>query len=863
MPTTTDRLSQLRASAEDFTGVEFVQVVDKCDQRVLRIYFVTDTLELRPPFEPVGDVTVIPEPLVPGDIRIYSPRSEARDVVLDPNAANMQWVEDVAASRRYLEILVREPGTFTEYRLFIDDARIDRAFNDVVFSFKVGCDDDLDCAEAARECVPPERVDFNVDYMARDFVSFRNALLDFAAQRYPDWQLPREADVGVMFLEILSAVGDEMSYVQDRINREAYLETATERRSLRKKARLVDHEIHDGRMASTTLELTVVQDEQENKAVAEGSVVWALAEASNPIAFEIGRPLSERDTSPKNYLVDELWNRGNFTPYCFDDDDACLEPGATTLYVRNDPEGLDNPGGILFDALSAEEWGDGRLLLLRDIPADAAEVERLHLVRVTSVELTTDELFGIDLARIEWDDADALPFFIPLDELDLSGNLVPATAGETLTASFRLGPLQVADADDVLQAVEREGPLYSDADPSLLERRDPCDEGDVDPSSRSPIYLLSLPGTEDNGLAFADPEDDLRATVPEIVVHPDGESDDPWSFARTLLGCPEDAEAYTLEDGSWRRVAGYWRGGEEYVHRDYASGAGFTVRFGDGEFARLPPADSLFHVNYRLGGGARANLPAGAVSAVSIPNQDPPQVGALDGLVETLGNPFPITNGVDPESPEQIKMLTPAAYQAETLFAVRPEDYGAQAEKLEFVQRAQGSLRWTGSWLSVTTSIDPADSFELSPGRRTVVENLLDCRRQAGRQVIVADPRYINLDLRVTVCVSRNAYPAHVETMILEALFGKAGARAITGFFDPDNFTFGSPLRRGALEAAIAAVDGVDAVMGIEIRIHGVTDFEAFDALTFEFGADELLRLENLASRPERGSLGLTLTGGA
>ena len=48
----------------------------------------------------------------------------------------------------------------------------------------------------------------------------------------------------------MAALGDEFSYLQDRHNREAYLETATERRSLRKKARLLDYEIHDGRMAS-------------------------------------------------------------------------------------------------------------------------------------------------------------------------------------------------------------------------------------------------------------------------------------------------------------------------------------------------------------------------------------------------------------------------------------------------------------------------------------------------------------------------------------------------------------------------------------------------------------------------------------
>jgi hypothetical protein len=856
MPTTTDRLSQLRSRAEDFTGVEFVQVVDKCDQRVLRIYFLTDTLALRPPFEPVAD-PVVPGPLTPGDIRIYSPRGEAPDVLLDPDPAHMQWAEDAAASRRYLEIVVQQPGSFTDYRLKIDDARIDRVYNDVAFSFKVGCDDDLDCAEPEAECTPPEPVDFPVDYLARDFVSLRNALLDFAAQRYPNWQLPKEADVGVMFLEVMAALGDELSYVQDRMNREAYLETATERRSLRHKARLVDHEIHDGRMASTVLELTVADG---TVSVTGGATVWALVEGGAPIAFEIGNGMKDRGV---NFAVNALWNPGNFTPYSFDDDHACLEPGATSLYVRNDPAGLDNPSGALFDAAAASLWSEGRLLLLRDKAADASEIERLHLVHVTEVELIEDELFGIALACIRWDEQDALPFHLPLEDLELSGNLVPATAGEARTASFRLGPLEDADPDGVLQAVERQGPLYSDADPSLLERRDPCEDKTIDPSARSPVYLLSLPGTDEQGLAFADPLDDLRATVPELLVYPDGEADDPWDFQRSLLLCDGDEQVYTLEDGTWWRIASYWRSGEEYVHRDYASGAGYTIRFGDGEFGRLPPRDALFHVEYRLGSGTLANLPVGAVSALSIPNQSPPHVGPLVGLVEAVRNPFPISSGVDPETSSQIKLLTPEAYQAETLFAVRPEDYGAQAEKLDFVQRAQGTFRWTGSWLSATTAIDPVGAFELSSERREIVENLLNCRRQAGRDVIIADPKYVNLDLRITVCVDRASFPAQVKVRVLDALFGRLGPPRLRGFFDPDNFTFGTPLRRAALEAKIVAVGGVEAVMGMEIRIHGVTDFEPFDSLTFEVAADQLIRLENLRLHPERGSLSLTMAGGA
>ena len=218
---------------------------------------------------------------------------------------------------------------------------------------------------------------------------------------------------------------------------------------------------------------------------------------------------------------------------------------------------------------------------------------------------------------------------------------------------------------------------------------------------------------------------------------------------------------------------------------------------------------------------------------------------------------------MDPESASDIRMLTPEAFQAETFFAVRPEDYGTQAEKLSFVQRAQGTFRWTGSWLSVITAVDPKDAFELSPDRRSQVEALLNCRRQAGREVIVKDPNFVNLDLAISICASRYAFAGQVQRRVAEALFGRPATLAPTGFFDPDNFTFGTPLRRSALEAAIMAVEGVDAVTGIQIRRHGVTEFKPFTAMAFTVADDELIRVENSALRPERGIVTLDVEGGA
>jgi len=60
----------------------------------------------------------------------------------------------------------------------------------------------------------------------------------------------------MMIAEVMAALGDELSYVQDRDALEAYLETATQRRSLRHHARRVDYDLFDGRAARTWLDLT-------------------------------------------------------------------------------------------------------------------------------------------------------------------------------------------------------------------------------------------------------------------------------------------------------------------------------------------------------------------------------------------------------------------------------------------------------------------------------------------------------------------------------------------------------------------------------------------------------------------------------
>jgi hypothetical protein len=442
-----------------------------------------------------------------------------------------------------------------------------------------------------------------------------------------------------------------------------------------------------------------------------------------------------------------------------------------------------------------------------------------------------------------------------LRDIVVRGNIVPATAGETITEFFVIGEneaLAIAPKirDDrgaevkVHKAVERQGPLDDIA------------------YQRSVTFLYSLKETEARGLGWLG---ELRDARPEVELQEVKVVADPatkgvilqpfgvWQWQRTLLDARDFEDVFTLDDGTWRRIIGFRRIGEVIEHVDYASGSGFTIRFGDGEFGRTPPNETVFRVRYRTGPGTKANLPADTV--VNLRNPEDETQADLAAVLDAVTNPLPITNGIDPEDAAVIKQIAPEAFRAVTFRAVRPEDYAEIAERLPGVQRAGARFRWTGSWLSAFVTADPLGAFELSPERRTELENLMDCVHQAGREVFVRNPHFANIDLEITICVEPFAYAGQVKARVLEALVGRKGVRPTKGFFDPDNFTFGTPLRRAALEATIQDVAGVRGVEKMRIRARGITELRDFKELTFNVGHDQVIRLQNDPLFPERGSL--------
>src|SRR5215218_113000 len=94
-----------------------------------------------------------------------------------------------------------------------------------------------------------------VDYVTKDYAGFRQAMLGQAPLLLPSWTDRNESDFGVVLIELFAYVADLLSYYQDRVANEAYLPSATQRRSVADLLRLIDYQIDPGLAATVHLHL--------------------------------------------------------------------------------------------------------------------------------------------------------------------------------------------------------------------------------------------------------------------------------------------------------------------------------------------------------------------------------------------------------------------------------------------------------------------------------------------------------------------------------------------------------------------------------------------------------------------------------
>ncbi len=773
-----------------------------------------------------------------------------------------------APQPRVLRVKVAAPGDFSDYtlRLVKPDTdqppdHIDRQLAAIRFNFKAACRGDFDCAAAAAAPCPPDTTPPPpLNYLARDYASFRQLMLDRLALNVPGWAERNEADLGLVLVDLLAYVADRLAYEQDAVATEAYLGTARLRSSVRRHARLVDYPMHDGCNARSFVQL---------RAAAGVSGVAVHARVLSGGRYRPTQLITRCAGLPARLVIDSpahqaalargpqvfelmhdltLFAAHNDMPfYTWGARECCLPRGATRASLRGHFPGLKQ-GDVLILA-EARNPDDGS-------PANADPARR-HAVRlVAPPQLTSDPLGGrfkpqpddsaVPVTDIEWHPRDALPFALTLssrrgtayfDDLALAhGNIVLADHG--LSAFAALPP--VPAANPVLKSVAAAG-------------RPPCGEA---PANTRPQHARFRPRLPTDGQAITQPitqasplpggqlpdaardalDQDIRQAIAQVVLVADGS---PWQARRDLLASSPQDTAFVVEieaDGS------AW------------------LRFGDGEFGRHPTAGTLFEATLRLGNGSAGNLGAGIRPAESplfhLASVEAPPV-------EAVWNPLPARGGVEPESIESVRQRAPSAIAGDIQRAVTPADYALLAQREDTsLQRAAASLRWTGSWRTVFLTADRHGGADVDQDFENTLIARLEPYRLAGHDLEVDAPRYVPLELALTVCVKPEHQRSHVEAALRAQLGSRLLPDGRRGVFHPDQLSFGQTLYLSPVQATALGVEGVDSIVVERFRRQGQPATDGAAAGCLHFARNEIPRLDDDRNYPDRGALALTLTGG-
>lgn len=862
----TDRDRRDKARKSELNGIDFVEVGD--GQTEILVYFLGRA----------------PEWIEPRYVRIEGGRRERDIRILDLRVERSDEVDDV------MTLIVDRPGDFSTYRLCIlgrdEDgnpvaeapADFDPRYACIDFSFKASCPSDLDCAEPVG-CPPPNFTEPDIDYLAKDFASFRRLMLDRLSLTLPDWRERHAPDMMVTLVELLAYVGDHLSYHQDSVGAEAFLATARQRTSVARHCRLVDYRLHEGCNARTWIVFEISEPELE---LAAEDLIFVTAWPGRPGAMmKLEDPAADPPDSCIAFQPRLADGQLRFTVHAsrnaihfhdWGEEECCLPAGATRATLRDpgvipSPEAgaeeergsycpsREPPADVRVD-VSDGRWhrlglAPGQVLVFEEqlgprtgLAADADPSHR-HAVRLTRATPSLDPLSGTLLYEIEWCAEDALPFPLCLSARrdpphcdligDVSiarGNVVLADAGVLRAEGLDRVPVrQVAarcaddcDAAEEIQLPGRYRPRLNHFDVTFA-------------ASYSPV-IPPLGGCRAAAAATA-LDQDPRDCVPEVILSSslaggDG-GDHGWRPQRDLLGSgPEDRHFVVEVDDE--RLA--W------------------LRFGDGVNGRAPAADESFRAVYRTGGGPTGNVAPEAIAQIVFRRNFP------DGAQVRIRNPLPARGGTPPESAARAKLRAPHHFRNRLERAVAPADYATivMRDFPALVQRAAAHLRSTGAAVEIQVAID-AFGGEPDPSLLRLLEQHLERYRRIGHDVRVVPARPVSLLVELIVCVRPSFLRAHVKAA-LQKILGAGSWPGGRGFFHPDAMSFGDRITLSRIAAAAHRVEGVASVVVTRLERRDLGPNGEVEAGELVLRRFEVACLHNDPRFPENGVLKLDLRGG-
>lgn len=764
---------------------------------------------------------------------------------------NIDVIDPVVVLPKTVHLTVDQAGDFSTYTLRIVDGEdtdkppvwMDPILSEIEFSFKINYPCDFDCRP--QESTPALQIaEPAIDYMARDYDSFRRLMLDRMGFLLPAWQERNPADMGVALVELLAYVGDRLSYKQDAVATEAYLGTARNRISLIRHARLLDYPVSDGANARVWVQVQVKNggdgikitgpDEAANR---PGSALITKMDSLSPALtfteakLEMAVANGARFFEAMHTLA--LYEAHNeITFYTWGNEGCRLPEGSTQAYLQDNIDGqrlVLRPGDVLiFEEKRSPATG---------LEADADPARR-HAVRLTYVNpeadideagnrtpraLTTDPLFpGQAFVEIHWHAEDALPF-----DLCIHNVADPDNPGEDRPVCTAAGNILLADHG---QTISEEIPVTSEKRfrPGLtyspLTR-----QGRIRLAGKNGILVPFDPA----GSASSVMTRQANEIIPAIRLVQTDSSSPAWTPRRDLLA----SNAY----------------GREFVVETREDGVSL-LRFGDGLMGQKPDINLTFQALYRIGNGISGNVGAESLAHLVIRTDFGIAAGFDPAKIKKVRNPLAARGGVEPESCEQIRKYAPQAFKIQER-AVSASDYAAIAMRHPDIQQAAATVRWTGSWYTVYVTIDRKGGRIVDQAFISEIKAYLDCYRMAGYDVEINGPRFVPLDIACNVFVKPGYFKMDVKKVLVDTFSSRELSDGTRGFFHPDNFTFGEAVYTSRIYAAAMAIDGIGSIEIKKFQRLGKNAAGEIAKGRLSVGRLEVIRLDNDPNFPENGKI--------
>ncbi|NRF71733.1 baseplate J/gp47 family protein [Aquincola sp. S2] len=769
------------------------------------------------------------------------------------------------ATSPVLVVRVSPIGDYSTYTLGVSASTgvFDPLFSEIGFKFRPGCFNS-NCAPEW-ESAPRPQPELTIDYLAKDYASFRQTMIAAMMARVPGWEATSEADLDMVLADLFSAAADELSDFQDRVMNEAYLASARKRVSLARHARLMDYHIHQGSQASSWLALEIGHDVGPKQfQLREGLKAWAGESSADAPPKETANSVVFVSRHPTQTVHQYLNHIGLYT---WSNTITTLRAGSTRadlkLYQRFYPGDGTVPVPDSTDAAAKEiqnliRNGNIRRLLIQEhlnpetglLPGrDPSKRQLLTLLGgsdpATAATALQDPVTGEWFVRVRWEKVDALQrdycFRVDcpstnsgtalgaVDNISLfHGNLVQVLHGRMRRTIFK----------------DPESPLTNAAGMPLQLHYERTRWGAV---CRIPEANLAYRNT----LAGGDvpPVSTLNLTVQASASGPS----DAWDEVASLIHSDDSAEQgdhFIVETDENRRS---------------------IIRFGNGRNGMDLPDGAVVTANYQFGEPLEGNVGADTIVCFDASTVVVESVGHVL-TIRRCWNPFDVTNGKDREPLAEIIRRVPEAYRLRQLRAVTLPDYVARAEEVDGVARASARYAWTGSWRTVRITIDPAGTTELSDKLLAEVEAYLNAVRLIGEDIEVRPPLFVPLEIKVRVCIEPDVWPEDVRFVLEQEFSDGWTSDGRMGFFHPDLWTFGQPLHASQIIGRVLKVDGVEHVIAqrraagseppISVSIKRAnsssTPVESFT----QIDSNEIILVLNDPDHMERGTITFELMGG-